>query len=56
MTRKDYIKIARAIKDNTMNDTQPILNKNSFIYDMCAILYEDNNNFDGSRFVEACND
>ena len=54
MTRKDYIKIARIIKDNTMNDTQPILNKDSLIDDLCIVFKEDNNLFDRQRFIDAC--
>ena len=54
MTRKDYIKIAKIIKDNTMQDTQPILNKDSLINDLCVVLKQDNNLFDKYRFIEAC--
>ena len=54
MTRKDYIKIASIIKDNTMQDTQPILNKNTLIEDLCIMFKEDNSLFDSHRFNEAC--
>ena len=54
MTRKDYIKIAKIIKDNTMQDTQPILNKDSLINDLCVVLKQDNNLFDKYRFIDAC--
>ena len=56
MSRKDYIRLARIIKDNTMQDTQPILNKDSFVNILCDMLYEDNNLFDKDRFINACND
>ena len=64
MTRKHYIRLARIIKDNTMNDTQPIkfsvskslLNKDSFVDILCDMLYEDNNLFNRQRFIDACND
>ena len=53
MTRKDYIKIAQAIKDSKLNDTQYLI-KDSFVDIMCDMLYEDNNLFDRARFKEAC--
>ena len=56
MSRKHYRQLAQAIKDTTMRDTQPILNKDSFINIMCDMLYKDNNNFDKQRFIEACHD
>ena len=56
MTKKDYIKIAYIIKDNTMRDTQPILNKNELIGDLCDMFKQDNNLFDRARFIDACND
>ena len=56
MSRKHYIQLARAIKDSTMQDTQPILNKDSFVNILCDMLYSDNNNFDRQRFIDACND
>ena len=62
MTRKHYVKIAKIIKDNTltiedvMRDTQPILNKDSFVNILCDMLYKDNNLFDRQRFIDACND
>ena len=54
MTRKDYIKIAKIIKDNTLRDTQPILNKDNLIHDLVLMFEDDNHLFDGSRFKEAC--
>ena len=59
MTRKDYIKIARVIKDNTSsNDNKRFassrLYKYSLIDDLCIVLKQDNNNFDKAKFVEAC--
>ena len=53
MTRKDYIKIARVIKDNKLNNTQYLI-KDNLINDLCIVLKQDNNNFDKARFVEAC--
>ena len=58
MTRKDYIKIAKIIKDNTLmkpiRANQPLLFKKLLIDDLCIILKEDNNNFDRQRFIDAC--
>ena len=55
MTRKDYIKLARIIKDNKLNDTKYLV-KDSFIDDLCDVLKQDNINFDRLRFINACND
>jgi len=54
ITRKHFKEIAEIIKDNTMNDTQPIINKKTFIVDLCVIFKRDNSNFDSSRFIDAC--
>ena len=56
MSRKHYIRLAQAIKESTMRDAQPILNKDSFVNILCDMLYEDNNLFDKDRFINACND
>jgi len=56
MTRKDYIEIANAINENTMNDTQPIINKKTFIVDLCVVFKCDNSNFNKSKFIDACNE
>tara|TARA_Y100001963_G_scaffold2769_1_gene3714 strand:+ start:566 stop:745 length:180 start_codon:yes stop_codon:yes gene_type:complete len=56
MSRKDYIKLARIIKDNSVSDNELIryIAKDSFIDDLCDILKQDNNNFDRLRFINAC--
>ena len=54
LSRKYYKQFAEVIKDNTMNDTQPIINKKTFIVDLCVLLKHDNNNFDTQRFIDAC--
>jgi len=56
MTRKDYIEIANAINENTMNDTQPIINKTIFIKDLCVVFKRDNSLFNKSKFIDACNE
>ena len=53
MSRKDYIQLARIIKDNTI-DTNSI-DKYSFIEDLCDVLKQNNINFDRLRFIDACN-
>ena len=54
MTRKDYIKIARAITNNTQV-TNPInIHKHSLIQDLCIIFKDDNHLFDRDKFNEAC--
>ena len=56
MTRKHFEEIAEIIKDNTMNDTQPIINKDTFIDDLCTLFKQDNSNFSTLRFIDACNE
>ena len=56
MTRKDYIKIARIIKDNTNKKLEMCntLNKREVIDELCIMFKQDNNNFDNYRFIDAC--
>ena len=75
MTEKDYIKLAKVIKDNTLTDKYgttfisamlsfvlpdslaPSLGRltvGEFLDDLCALLKEDNPNFDKERFITAC--
>jgi hypothetical protein len=58
MTRKDYIKIAKIIKDNTSKKLEicNALNKRGVISELCIVFKEDNNNFDNNRFINACYD
>ena len=65
MTKKDYISIAKIVKDNTSNkmtinlegdylDTIDMLDKDSIINDFVIMFKKDNNRFDKERFVNAC--
>ena len=55
MTKKDYIKIAKIIKDNTHAiNLIVVLNKDNLIHDLVLMFEDDNHLFDGSRFKEAC--
>ncbi len=55
MTRKDYIRFAKIIKDNTsISGYKIVLNKDSFINGLCDVLKKDNINFDKQRFLDAC--
>ena len=56
MTKKDYILISQAIKDNTSlnGDTITKVNKSALILDLCHLLKKDNNLFDSDRFIKAC--
>ena len=54
MTRKDYIKIAKIIKDNQCTNYNNRLLKDSLIDDLCIVFKQDNSNFDKYRFVNAC--
>ena len=53
MTKKDYIKIAQAIKDTTKRDTQYLI-KDNFIIIICDMFKQDNNLFNKQRFIDAC--
>lgn len=62
MTKKDYIKLAKAISDSRDRlDCEPwgeegvdVLYAKGFIYELCTILKEDNPRFDQERFIIAC--
>ena len=62
MSRKDYIQLARIIKDNSyeldhqLTSGKKWIKKNSFINDLCDVLKQDNRNFNRLRFIDACND
>ena len=53
MTRKDYIKIARIIKDSKLNETKYLI-KDSLINDLSVMFKQDNSLFDKQRFLDAC--
>ena len=50
MTRKHYIMIAQAIKDNTIIERGNGLS--GLINDLCIIFKQDNISFDSARFKE----
>ena len=60
MTRKDYIKIAKVLKDNKpgiahwIEDTPTDVWENILV-ELANVLYDDNNNFNYNKFYEACN-
>ena len=59
MTRKDYIKIARIIKDNTLikdesNKMLASVNKTCLVWDLCVMFKADNSLFSNDRFIDAC--
>ena len=59
MTRKDYIMLARVIKDSTIIDNSTMLphnklNKITLISDLMIALNKDNPLFNGKRFIDAC--
>ena len=53
MTRKDFISIATAIDESTLDGL--VLHKKRFINNMCIILKANNHRFNASRFKDACN-
>jgi len=58
MTKKDYIKIAKIISDNTIledyDGNYDTLNKFKLIDDLSVMFKEDNSNFNKLKFVIAC--
>ena len=56
MIRKDYVKIAKAINNNTYDrDLEYIsIGRDNLIDELCTIFKEDNSNFDNSGFKKAC--
>ena len=59
MTKKDYIKIAKIIKDNTLlkdEDDRMLssVNKACLVFDLCVMFKADNNLFSNDRFISAC--
>ena len=55
MTRKDFISIATAIKESTIDFQEGRLDRDKFIDSMCIILKANNHRFDSTRFISACN-
>jgi len=55
MTRKDYIKIAKIIKDSRLNDTQYLVKK-ILIDELCVMFKQDNSLFSRDKFIDACYD
>ena len=56
MTKKDYIKIASIIKDNSVSDDKLIryIAKDPLIKDFVIMFKKDNKRFDKERFIKAC--
>ena len=59
MTKKDYIMIARVIRNNTILNNDEMLpynkiNKITLISDLMNELHKDNHLFNGKRFIDAC--
>ena len=59
MTKKDYIMIARVIKESEvkwMGLNKSMINKGNLINNLSKELKKDNINFNYDRFDSACND
>ena len=59
MTRKDYIMIAKVIRNNTILNKDDMLphnkiNKITLISDLMNELHKDNSLFNGRKFIDAC--
>ena len=52
MTRKDYVKIAKAVNNNSYGIGDGRYN---LVNELCTIFEEDNPNFNPSIFKDACN-
>jgi hypothetical protein len=50
MTRKDYIKIARAIEDAVVGNAE----KWEIVHELCKAFKLDNSAFNRDKFMEAC--
>ena len=56
MTRKDYVKVAKAINNNSYGIGKHSIGKNNLVDELCTVFEEDNPNFNNSRFIKACNE
>ena len=57
MTKKDYIKIAKIIEDNTLSGNGlmlPSINKVKLVSELCTMFKHDNKLFNKDRFINAC--
>ena len=59
MTKKDYIMIAKVIRNNTIINNDDMLphnkiNKITLICDFMREFHKDNSLFNGNKFVDAC--
>ena len=61
MSKKDYIKIAYIIKDNSFNgcpleQNEPYeeIDRQRLIGDLCSMFKQDNKLFNKQRFIDAC--
>jgi hypothetical protein len=60
MTKKDYIKIAEIIKNNTIqlydvdNKIRTATHKKGLIFDLRVMFSDDNKLFNDNKFIDAC--
>ena len=54
MTRKDYVKVAKAINNNSYGIGKHSIVKDNLVNELCTIFEEDNPNFNPSIFKNAC--
>ncbi len=56
MTKKDYIKIADIINENTTEDlsghNKRLLDKDELIFSLCVMFEKDNPNFNWDKFIK----
>ena len=55
LSRKYYKLIAKVINDNTFVNHKRKLNKDTLITELCSEFKADNNLFNASKFIDACN-
>ncbi len=67
MTRKDYIKIAKILREHKIRYDEALIscddatkerfvdsyNFDTLVYNFCAMLKEDNRHFDNQKFIDA---
>ena len=54
MTRKDYILLANAISNSTLQLMKTHILKSELVYKLCDDLKLDNDRFDRDKFIDAC--
>jgi hypothetical protein len=54
MSKKDYIKIAQAISNNSYGVGGHSIGRDNLVDELCTVFEDDNSNFNPSIFRDAC--